>query len=153
AEMRPCALMTHEDVRPYLRAISEKVPTGAMPPWHAVTPKGVFKNDPRLSDAEKSTIVTWATNGAPQGNPKDLPAPPTFAEGWTIGTPGLILSMAKPFTVPATGTIAYQNFDIPTNFTEDKWIEAIEVRAGTPSVVHHVLVYSSEPDKTPRAMP
>ena len=61
--------------------------------------------------------------------------------------------MRAPFGVPASGTISYQNFEIPTNFTEDKWVQAIEVRAGAPSVVHHVLVYSREPDPTPRPMP
>jgi len=152
-EMGPMSLLSYESARPYARSIATKVGDGAMPPWHAESAPGVFKNDPRLTAREKATIVQWATNGAPQGNPKDLPPAPVFAEGWQIGKPDLILTMEKPYAVPAEGTIAYQNFSIPTNFTEDKWVQAIEVRAGTPAVVHHVLVYSREPDTTPRPMP
>jgi len=152
-EMGPMSLLSYESARPYARAIATKVGDGTMPPWHADSAPGVFKNDPRLNAREKSTVLAWANNGAPQGDPKDLPAAPVFTEGWSIGKPDLILTMDKPYAVPASGTIAYQNFTIPTNFTEDKWIEAIEVRAGTPSVVHHVLVYSREPDTTPRPMP
>ncbi len=40
-------------------------------------------------------------------------------------------------------------FYLPTNFTEPKWIKAIEVRPGNRSVVHHVLVYyRAKPDTT-----
>jgi Copper type II ascorbate-dependent monooxygenase, C-terminal domain len=54
--------------------------------------------------------------------------------------------MPKPYAVPASGTIGYQYVKIPTNFTEDKWIKAIEVRPGVRSVVHHILVFSKEPE-------
>jgi hypothetical protein len=58
--------------------------------------------------------------------------------------------MEKPFEVPASGTINYQYFQMPTNFTEDKWIQAIEVRPGVRSVVHHILVFVREPGSTVR---
>ena len=65
----PMSLLTYESARPYARAISTKVADGTMPPWHADAPAGMFRNDPRLTSAEKATIVTWASSGAPQGNP------------------------------------------------------------------------------------
>src|SRR5262249_39573371 len=34
---------------------------------------------------------------------------------------------------------------IPTNFTEDKWIAAAEVRPGNRSVVHHVILFVQPP--------
>ena len=61
--------------------------------------------------------------------------------------------MAQPYDVPASGEIAYQFVQIPTNFTEDKWAQAIEIRPGVRSVVHHVLVFASEPGGTPRQQP
>ena len=118
---------------------------GTMPPWHSVDAKGTFSNDRRLSDEDRDTLIRWAGEGAPQGDPKAMPPMPKFSEGWEIGTPDVVLSMAKPFDVPATGTIGYQFFTVPTNFTEDKWIQAIEVRPGVRSVVHHILVFSQEP--------
>ncbi len=140
-EIAPMALLTYQEARPWAKSIREKVTEGLMPPWHATQPKGTFLNDRRLSDLDKDTLVHWVDAGAPQGDPKDLPPQPEFAEGWQIGTPDVVLTMPKPFKVTAAGTIAYQYFTVPTNFTEDKWVQAIEVRPGTRSVVHHVLVF------------
>src|SRR5271154_296913 len=149
-DIAPMSLLTYEQSRPWAKSIREKVSLGQMPPWHAAQAPGVFSNDRRLSDADKDTLVRWAAAGAPQGDPKDLPPSPKFTEGWEIGAPDVVLGMAKPYDVPASGTIAYQYFTIPTNFTEDKWVQAIEVRPGTRSVVHHVLVFSKEPGAPPR---
>jgi hypothetical protein len=149
-EIAPMPLLTYEQARPWAKSIREKVSLGQMPPWHATQPKGTFSNDRRLSDSDKDTLVRWAAGGAPQGDPKDLPPAPKFPDGWEIGTPDVVLSMAKPYDVAPTGTVAYQYFTVPTNFTEDKWVQAIEVRPGTRSVVHHVLVFSREPNPPAR---
>jgi len=58
--------------------------------------------------------------------------------------------MSKPYDLPATGEIPYQYFEVATNFTEDKWIQALEIRPGDRSVVHHVLVYGKEPGTATR---
>ena len=147
-EIAPMPLLTYEEVRPWAKSIREKVSLDQMPPWHSADPRGTFSNDRRLTDQDRDTIIRWASAGAPQGDPKDLPPMPQFAEGWEIGTPDLVLNISKPHEVPATGTIAYQYFSVPTNFTEDKWVQAIEVRPGTRSVVHHILVFSREPGAT-----
>jgi hypothetical protein len=146
-EIAPMSLLTYEQVRPWAKSIREKVLSGQMPPWHATEPRGTFLNDRRLSDDEKKTLAAWVDSGAPQGDVKDLPPAPQFAEGWEIGQPDLVLSMEKPYDVPAGGTIEYQFFTIPTNFTEDKWIQAIELRPGNRSVVHHILAFVREPGK------
>src|SRR6185295_19290436 len=114
-------------------------------PWHATQPHGTFSNDRRLSDKDKDTLIRWADGGAQKGDPKDLPPPPGFTDGWEIGTPDAVISMPREFEVNESGTIAYQFFETPTNFTEDKWVQAIEVRPGARSVVHHVLVFCREP--------
>src|SRR5262245_12916387 len=67
----PMSLMTHEDARPWLRSIKQRVTARTMPPWGSDQPHGVFKNDPRLTDAEVSTIVAWIDGGAPKGDDKD----------------------------------------------------------------------------------
>lgn len=150
-DIAPMSLLTYEQARPWAKSIRERVARGQMPPWHADAPKGTFSNDRRLGEAEKATLIAWADAGAPQGNPKDLPQAPKFTEGWEIGKPDVVLTMAKPYAVPANGTIAYQYFTIPTNFTEDKWVQAIEVKPGVRSVVHHILVFSKPPQNSPDA--
>ena len=152
-EMAPMSLLTYAQARPFARSIREKVELGTMPPWHAEAPAGTFLNERQLTSTEKGILVRWASNGAPEGDPKDMPPVPSFPTGWTIGTPDAIFTMAQPYDVPASGEIAYQFVQIPTNFTEDKWAQAIEIRPGVRSVVHHVLVFASEPGGTPRQQP
>jgi hypothetical protein len=150
-EVAPMSLLTYEDARPWARSIRDQVVNGTMPPWHADPAHGRFANERRLTQAEKDVITRWVTAGAPQGNPKDMPARPAYAEGWTIGQPDAVVSMTTPYTLPATGEIEYQYFEMPTNFTEDKWVQAMEIRPGNRSVVHHVLVYARAPNMTRRA--
>jgi copper type II ascorbate-dependent monooxygenase-like protein len=148
-EIAPMSLLTYENARPWARAIREQVALGNMPPWHATQPRGTFSNDRRLTDAEKNTLMRWADGGAPKGDSKDLPPVPRFTEGWEIGTPDAVISMPREFDVPESGTIAYQFFQAPTNFTEDKWVQAIEIRPGSRKVVHHILVFCREPGPPP----
>ena len=138
----PMSLMTFEEARPWARSIKQRVVAREMPPWGADPSIGHFKNDPRLSQADIDTIVAWVDGGAPKGNDKDLPARPKFVDGWTIGQPDVVLSMTEEFKVAATGEIPYQYIKIPTNFTEDKWIKAIEIKPGARANVHHVIAYT-----------
>ena len=150
-EMAPMSLLTFADARPWARSIATRVRAGSMPPWHAEGAHGEFLNDRRLGDADKNTIIQWVEAGAPEGDPRDLPAQPKYAEGWMVGQPDAVLSMQEDYPIPATGTIAYQYFQVPTNFTEDRWIQAFEVRPGNRKVVHHVIVYAVPPAPTAAA--
>ena len=141
-EIGPMPLLTFKDARPYARAIATRVQNGTMPPWHADDPTHErFLNDRSLSEADKDVLVRWATHGAPEGNPRDLPAPPQFADGWRMGKPDAIFTMQEDYPIPASGTLDYKFFEIPTNLTEDRWLQAFEVRPGDRAVVHHVIVY------------
>src|SRR5438067_11168749 len=73
----PMSLITYQDVRPWARSIKERVSQRQMPPWHIDRTGGVqkFKNDRSLSDEQIDKIVAWVDQGAPQGDPKDLPPP------------------------------------------------------------------------------
>jgi hypothetical protein len=134
-EVAPMSLLTYKDARPWAKAMKVAVVTQKMPPWFAEY--GHFANDRTLSPADVSTLVTWANEGAPEGDPKDAPPPLTFPSGWNI-KPDMIIEMPKPFHVKATGTINYQNIKIKVNFPEDEWVVAAEMRAGNPKVVHHM---------------
>lgn len=146
-EIGPMSLLTYDEVRPRAKDIRDKVDEGAMPPWHADMPHGTFLNERGLTDLEKSTIFRWVANGAPKGDPKDMPATPEYPKGWSIGTPDVVFEMQEDYKVPADDVIQYEYFYIPTNFKEPKWVQAIEVRPGNRNVVHHVLVrYRAKPD-------
>jgi hypothetical protein len=147
-EAAPMSLMNYQDARPWAKAIRQAVVTKKMPPWFADPHVGKFSNDRSLSQAEIDTLVAWVDGGGQEGNPKDAPAPRQFVEGWNIGKPDLVLQMPNAFDVPATGTVEYQYVRIPTNLTEDKWIQATEVRPGDRAVMHHVITYIREPNST-----
>lgn len=140
-EIAPMSLMSFKDARPWAKSIREKVVDGTMPPWHADPKHGSFSNDRRLTKKEIDTIVAWVDGGAAEGNSRDLPRPPKFTDGWQIGKPDVVLTMANEYNVPAEGVVNYQYFLVPTGFTEDKWIHAAEVRPGNRAVVHHVIVF------------
>lgn len=145
-EIAPMSLMTYKDARPWAKSIREKVLDGTMPPWHADPHYGSFKNDRRLSKTDVDKIIAWVDGGAQEGTQKDLPPAPQFTEGWQIGKPDVVLSMTKEYEVPAEGVVNYQYFLVPTGFTEDKWIQAAEVRPGNRAVVHHVIVFVVGPE-------
>jgi hypothetical protein len=144
-EIAPMSLLTFKDARPWARSMATHVARGTMPPWHADPAHGQFANERRLTEAHKSTIVSWANGGAPEGDPKDLPQLPQYADGWRIGQPDAILSMQEDYPIPATGTIPYQYLEVPANFAEDRWITSWEMRPGNRAAVHHVIVYVRPP--------
>src|SRR5687767_1100347 len=139
-EIAPMSLLTYKEIRPWAKAIREKVADRQMPPWHPDAKYGEWENDRRLSQKEIDTIVRWVDGGAREGNPKDLPPMPKFASGWQIGEPDMIFQMPVEFTVPAEGAVSYQHFAVATNFKEDRYIQALEARAGNLSVVHHIVM-------------
>jgi hypothetical protein len=53
--------------------------------------------------------------------------------------------MPAPFDVPAKGAVEYEYLILPTHFTEDRWIQRVEVRPSNRSTVHHAVVYIREP--------
>jgi hypothetical protein len=141
------SLLTYEDARPHARDIRDEVGDGHMPPWHAEAPKGTFLNERGLTEEEKQVLIRWAATGAQRGDPKDMPPAPVYPDGWAMGTPDVVFEMQESYTVPAEGVIEYEYFYIPTNFTEAKWIQAIELRPGNREVVHHALAfYRAKPD-------
>ena len=136
------SLITDQETRPWGRWIKNKVMAGEMPPWHADPSVWRFLDARRLTEAERHTIVLWVDAAAPEGDPAKLSPAPVFADGWEIGTPDVIVEMPKAFEVPAEDEVASHYVSAPTNFTEDKWVWAVEMRAGSLSVVHHILAYA-----------
>jgi mono/diheme cytochrome c family protein len=152
-EAAPMSLLSYKDARPWARSIREKVVSRQMPPWHADPHVGEFANDRRLSKSEIDTISAWVDAGAPEGDARDLPAAPKFVEGWNIGKPDMVLTMPNEFTLDATGPDEYQYFEIPTNFTEDKYVQMAEARPGNRKIVHHIIAFIQPPAKDGKPQP
>jgi mono/diheme cytochrome c family protein len=72
----PMSLVTFAEARPWARSIKARVSDHQMPPWQIDRTVGIqkFKNDRSLTDDQVETIARWVDAGAPQGDPKDMPA-------------------------------------------------------------------------------
>tara|TARA_B100001123_G_scaffold444863_1_gene594830 strand:+ start:5983 stop:7347 length:1365 start_codon:yes stop_codon:yes gene_type:complete len=159
-EMAPMSLTTYQEVRPWARAIKSKVVNREMPPWHIDKTIGIqkFKNDTSLSDEEIAMVAAWVDNGAPRGNPADMPPPATFPErgAWGIGEPDMIVEYPA-YLVPAEGPDLFGNIytdlvDYKTGqpLSGDRYIKGMETRpADEPSrrVVHHALTFAVDPNE------
>jgi hypothetical protein len=141
-EAAPFSVLSYKDVRPWARSIKDKVVSHEMPPWHADPHIGQWANDRRLSDGQIQKIAAWVDHGAAEGNPVDLPPAPAFPDGWSIGKPDVIFQIAEETTLDASGPDEYQYFDVPTNFTEDKYVQMAEARPGNRKIVHHIIAFT-----------
>lgn len=142
-DIAPMSLLTYKEVRPWAAAIKQAVITRKMPPWKADEHYGEWSNDARLSAAEVSTIKAWVDSQKLEGDAKDMPSPPEFNQGWRIGKPDLVVSIPE-HKLEATGADEYVYVDVPTHFTEDRWVVAAELRPGNRKVVHHAHVFVKE---------
>jgi hypothetical protein len=148
-EVAPMSLVTYNEARPWAKSIKEKVADRSMPPWLADPKHGEFENERRLSQKEIDTIVAWVDGGAVKGDEKDLPPAPKHVDGWILGKPDLVVSMSEEFEVPADGVVPYKYFTVPSGLTEDRWIQAAEIRPGNRNVVHHIIVNVQDPGTQP----
>jgi hypothetical protein len=144
-EIAPMPFLTYAETRPWAKSIRQEVTARKMPPWFADPAYGHFANDRSLSQLEIDTLAAWVIAGARSGDPTDAPPPRDWPSGWNIGTPDAVVEMPVAFSIPAKGAIDYQYLILPTHFTEDRWIQKVEVRPSNRSTVHHAVVYIREP--------
>src|SRR5258708_23109410 len=130
-----------------------------MPQWQIDRSVGIqkFKNDRSLTDDQVDLITRWVDAGAPQGDPKDMPAPKQWndGQGWNFAAqfgqkePDLIITSYE-FTMPKVSQDVWDKRVTPSGITEPRWVRAIEVRPETLAgrkIVHHAIAYleQSEP--------
>jgi tetratricopeptide (TPR) repeat protein len=136
-EIGPFSLLTFQDVRPRASAIASVTRLHVMPPWKPEPGYGDFLGARRLSEAQIDTIQRWINDGAVEGNPSDLPPLPKFPEGWGLGQPDLVITMAEPYTLAAGGPDVLRNFVIPIPLKQTRYVRGVEFRPGNAGVVHH----------------
>ena len=141
-QVAPMPLTSYRETRPWARSIKAKVVSREMPPWFADPRYGHFKDPLTLSQAEIDTIVAWADAGAPQG---DGPAPdtPVFASEWQHDRPpDYLVEMPIELELPPQGEVEYVEIWMENPNQEDVYLEAVQMRAGNPAVVHHGGIFT-----------
>jgi len=136
----PFNLLTFADVKKHAPQIAEVVQKRIMPPWLPQPGHGEFADDRSLATNEIKVIERWVAEGIQEGKPSDLPPIPKWAEGWQLGTPDLVLTLAEPYTLGPEGKDVYRNFVVPVPMTETRFVKGVEFRPGNWKVVHHALI-------------
>ncbi len=140
--------VTYRETSEYAQDIADLASKRIMPPWFADPHFGKFSNDPSLTEQQIATLVAWAKNRAPAGNPADAPPLRHWAGGWDIPQPDLVLKMPVPVPIPAHGVIEYTYEIVPTHFTRDTWVQMSQVLPTGLAYVHHAVVYIRPPGST-----
>lgn len=141
-QIAPMSLLSYKEVRPWVKSIQKEVAAKNMPPFHAKSPIGYFKDDPRLSDSEIQSIVDWVSKGAPEGNRALAPKPINWeAKGWSMGKPDQVLTFPK-FTTETENPDDFVLVYSDHVFSEDTWIQAIEFKTSDYKIVHHAGVFA-----------
>jgi len=131
----PFSLGSYQDVQKRARQIADVTRKRFMPPW--LPDSGDFEGARRLSDDQIRLISDWVAQGAPEGPADQTPAPPTFADGWQLGPPDLVLEAQDEIAVPGAGPDVYWNFVFQPALKAPRSVRAIEIRPGSRSIVHH----------------
>jgi hypothetical protein len=137
----PMSLMTYEDTVPWGESIRVELLAGHMPPWSVDSASTRFHNAQSLSPREMNILLTWATGGTPLGDPAKTPQPVTTERRWPLGTPDLELPLPNEFVLPAGKQEEVAEFTIPTGLTDRRWLRAVDIVPGTPSVVRSATVH------------
>jgi hypothetical protein len=154
--MAPMSLVSYEETRPWAKSIKQRVILRQMPPWHIDPSVGVqkFKNDMSLTPDQMATLVRWVDAGAPQGDPKDMPAPKQWPapNEWKaakeLGQPDLVIK-SDPYTMAAHHQDVWWRPVSNIPITEARWVRAVEMRPTTIAarrITHHAVAYLVQDD-------
>src|SRR5580692_4491209 len=105
----PFSLLTYADARRWGPQILSVTQSRFMPPWLPEPGYGDFADVRQLSDDDRALIQRWVKSGMPRGEMANAPAPPHYEATWQLGTPDLVLKVARPFTLAAGGTDVFRN--------------------------------------------
>lgn len=133
----PFALQTFDQTKARAKTIAEVVAEGRMPPWFAPPRDGDLIRHNTLSAAEREMVVRWVKSGMARGDDSKLPKPAEQpAQKWHIGQPDLVLTTST-YDLPASGDIPYKYAPLLHTFSEETWIENVQILPEVPRTVHH----------------
>jgi len=138
-------LTTYDEVKTLAPVIKGDVAGGKMPPWRATGPLDKYVGDRRLTEEQKSVIVSWVTQGAPAGDPSEA-APPVVADKRGLPRVDVSLPLPVPFT-PAPNADTYRCFVMDWPAQQTKFITGLSIEPGNKELVHHSILYLVAPQE------
>jgi len=149
----PFSLLTYADARRWGMVIENVTQSRFMPPWLPEPGYGDFADDRRLPDKDLQLIKEWVEAGMPEGDPSDAPKPPVYNPDWVLGPPDLILHVTVPTKIPASGPDVFINFILPVPIKHTRYVRALQIKPGSPRVVHHCNIIIDRTASMRRAHP
>ncbi|HMF96725.1 MAG TPA: hypothetical protein VKE96_20635 [Vicinamibacterales bacterium] len=137
----PMSLMTYDDAFPWAESIRAELIASHMPPWNADEGFGELKRAHTLTPKEIDVVLTWATGGNPRGALDQKLPELKLKNEWTIGAPDLALKLPAEFTLAADKMEDTQEFTLPSGTTEARWVRAVDLLPGTPSIVRSATIF------------
>jgi hypothetical protein len=131
----PMSLLQYQEAMPWAEAMRGELLSNRMPPWNADPAFGSLKGPQSLSAQELDVLLTWASGGSPAGAAPAEPPPPPTDEAWPLGAPDAVLQMPAPVTIASDTRERDVEVVVPTSLKGERWIRAIDLKPGTPSIV------------------
>lgn len=146
-QIGPMPLTTYAEALPFAKMMTYVIDTGLMPPYLADAPQGVFEDEKHLTEAEKDLFRKWLDTGLQEGKPpadapQNLPEIAPFLTDYDT-----VISMSESFEQYGVYYDQFRVFVLPTDFKEDKIIEAIEFVPGNPDIVRGCNISVDRSDK------
>jgi hypothetical protein len=143
----PFSLTNFDNARDQSLRMVEQIELGAMPPFSAqedadCTPRFRWSDDPRLSEAEKTTLRRWIADGYLLGDPVETP--PIVSQD--LEHVSMTLAPAGGWTASGDGDqfICYL-FDLEN--TDMEWLSGLQIRPDNAAIIHHALVFALDPEE------
>jgi hypothetical protein len=136
----PMSLMTYEEAFPWAESIRAELVAAHMPPWNADDGFGELKRAHALPAKELDVLLTWATGGNPRGALDQKVPEVTLKNDWPLGAPDLAVKLPNEFTLAADAMEQTQEFTLPTSLTAPRWVRAVDLLPGTPSIVRSATI-------------
>lgn len=145
----PFPLDNFADAKSHAALALGQVMAGTMPPYFMTHDGtcGSFHDEPTLSEQEKAVITSWVNGDQAEGTPAKLtlPARPLLTGAVDVTTPTF-----SP--IAQGGALAefdeYRCFLLDPPVATDSFLTGYDVTPGDPAIVHHLLAFIVDPEKT-----
>lgn len=137
----PFPIMSYTDVDNYSGVIYDAIAQDRMPPWPPNENYTSFSHSRVMDENDKNLVLDWLSNGMPEGDPSNTPAPPVFNTGSFLGEGDLEVQMPTYTSKATSFGDDYICVSMPSNLVDGRKIKAMEVVPGNPEILHHCLVY------------
>lgn len=135
----PMSLLTHEDAAPWAESIAEQLMDGRMPP-HPTDARGPqVRGAAALPAGDLDILLTWATGGAPPGDPAKAPPAYVAREAWPAGTPDLTLPLPEQ-VLAGKDADGVRRVTVTLPLDRDTWLDGVDLRPGTATMLRSAVV-------------